>query len=68
MSYQHYKEFMMSLTPDDCFLLEQDQKLRMDLLRDEWVARVRKDHWMDFVIFHDDMLLADDSAEMTKCL
>ena len=49
-------------------MLEQDQKLRMDLLRDEWVARVRKDHWMDFVIFHDDMLLADDSAEMTKCL
>ena len=40
----------------------------MDFLKEGWVSRVKKDHWMDFVIFHDDILLGDDSAEMTKCL
>ena len=40
----------------------------MEFLKEGWVARVRKDHWMDFVIFHDDLLLGDDSVEMTKCL
>ena len=68
MSYQQYKEFMMSLTPKDSVILEEDQKLRMEFLKEGWVSRVKKDHWMDFVIFHDDILLGDDSAEMTKCL
>ena len=60
MSYQQYKEFMMSLTPKDSVILEEDQKLRLEFLKEEWVSRVKKDHWMDFVIFHDDILLGDD--------
>ena len=59
----------MQLIPkEDRLMLEIDREQKYQTLKEEWVSQVRKDTWMDFVIFHDDFLLGDDNPKMTQCL
>lgn len=54
-SFQQYKEFMLQLTPpEDKLSFEIDREHRYNTLKEEWCNRVKKDTWMDFLIFYDD--------------
>ena len=56
----------MQLIPkEDRMMLDLERKEKYENLKEEWCNQVKKDTWMDFIIFHDDFLLGDDNPKMT---